>query len=125
MAAGLLGMGPSDFAKRFLSPLPGGGWSVRSGPSKGDPCLLLGEDGLCRIQGAKPDVCRAWPYLRAPLGSEGAFLELRGCCQGLSGLTWRDFLKGFEEPGAAPPGDAPPTGGFRALARAIGGPWAF
>lgn len=78
-AAALLGLATERFKELHCRPR-GDGWLIIARPD--GSCSVLGPEG-CLIHGAKPKVCRDWPYLRNILANESAFLVARSHCPGI------------------------------------------
>ncbi len=78
-AACILEMEPQAFIERYLR-REGERFAVRC-DEKGW-CLLLGPQG-CLIHGAKPAICRRWPFFPALLNDPGAFEEAKLACPGI------------------------------------------
>lgn len=55
-------------------------------------CRLLGPEG-CLIHGAKPDICRRWPYFDNILAKRTAFEDARQGCPGIDpDISYEDFV---------------------------------
>jgi Fe-S-cluster containining protein len=88
-AARILGMEREPFIQRYLR-REGERFAVRSGPD--GHCLLLGPEG-CLIHGAKPAICRRWPFFPALLNDPGAFEEAKLACPGIDPqATHQEFV---------------------------------
>ncbi len=78
-AARILGMTRRDFIAQYLR-REGQRFAVRS--DQRGYCILLGPEG-CRIHGAKPAICRRWPFFPVLLKDPGAFEEAKLACPGI------------------------------------------
>jgi hypothetical protein len=88
-AARLVGLAEAEFIRRHLEPGPGG-WEVAADAA--GACSLLGPAG-CRIHGAKPAICRRWPFFAALLNDPEAFELAKEHCPGLRAeATHAEFL---------------------------------
>ncbi|MDR0550078.1 MAG: YkgJ family cysteine cluster protein [Deltaproteobacteria bacterium] len=85
-AAAFLGLTPKAFSDLFLEherKL----WSVQMGST--GYCRLWVNG--CRIQGAKPLMCQAWPFFYGLLKDEAVFTEAKAACPGLYAWDWARF----------------------------------
>lgn len=89
-AAREMGLAPTDFRRLYLAEGPPP-WDIRTGPD--GFCLFHRPDGLCRIQAAKPGICRRWPFLPGLLKWESVWLEAHQICPGLDGQGGWDAFK--------------------------------
>ena len=76
--AGFLGLSQSRFAEEYLADAGDEGQYELSGK----PCLFLGNDGRCRIEDCKPEVCVDFPYTDQPdrLSSMFSIIEHAEIC---------------------------------------------
>ena len=98
-AASLLKLPLNEFRHLYLE-----GETDEIGVDKSGYCRLSQqtENGkrLCLIHGAKPYVCRNWPFLFALLKHESAFYAAQETCRALKTMgDWQDFLKVFNRSG--------------------------
>ena len=62
--AAYLGLAESDFIAEYLTEADPD--DEKPHKFKSNPCRFLGDDGRCRIQDCKPDVCTGFPYTDQP-----------------------------------------------------------
>lgn len=92
-ASDVLHMGQKEFLETFCRE-KNGRYEVICTPE--GSCSLLGPQG-CRVQEAKPDVCRRWPYFEALLMVPGALEEAKLACPGInSQVTRQEFLDYYD-----------------------------
>ena len=74
-----LGLGPGDFAARYLVDTP-------MGPqlASRDGACVMQEGSLCLVHPVKPRICRQWPYLAALLSHADEFAAAKEACPGLA-----------------------------------------
>ncbi|MEW5724510.1 MAG: YkgJ family cysteine cluster protein [Thermodesulfobacteriota bacterium] len=88
--ARVLGLRPEEFIRRFTEPRHGL-LSVKT-DAEGYCLLLDRETRTCRIHGAKPPMCRDWPFFHGVLEHREGFEAAKSCCPGLaSETTWEEF----------------------------------
>ena len=88
-ASKIMRMSEKEFLQTFCLE-KNGRYEVKCGPD--GSCSLLGPQG-CRVQAAKPEVCRRWPYFEALLKVPGALEEAKLACPGLDPqVTRQEFL---------------------------------
>ena len=84
--ADALGMTLSAFGKRYLRNTLSGPALVDS--ASGD-CPLLGDDGRCRVYGARPRQCRTWPWWKQNLRARADWDDEAKRCPGMNrGRLW-------------------------------------
>jgi Fe-S-cluster containining protein len=68
-------------------------------------CLLHDRaTHYCRIHGAKPRMCRDWPFFYGPLNHSEGFQAARGNCPGIrADATWEEFREEHRRSGADDP----------------------
>lgn len=79
--AGALRMPLADFGKRYLR-RTAHGLALRDG--RGGDCILLGEDGRCRVYGERPAQCRTFPWWQEVVESPESWNRWTSRCPGLN-----------------------------------------
>lgn len=75
-----LGLTAEAFTERY-GELRGGKLQVRAGDD--GFCVFFVPESGCAVHGAKPDICRAWPYFRGNLVDAESFALAKDFCPGI------------------------------------------